>query len=194
MLQHGASRRVTGVVLASTFLITSTGCVPFRKGSFRGPATVTDTGVFSYYRYHFFFSPALPLDEAGTEAYTFRGLPKDEMNVQFEITPANRDDYQQFESLDSVLSVALRDDRGHLLCSGSGKLSESRLGVAQPGDDHWVLASGANAEFWRLSCSGVKFARNRTFTLTMTLADIDPRTPAGALIRPRIEGGGIELP
>ena len=47
--------------------IVAIACVPYSKKSFEGPATVTDTGMFSYYRYHFLFHPKLPLRQKGAK-------------------------------------------------------------------------------------------------------------------------------
>jgi hypothetical protein len=194
----GASRRILGVILASVALLPSVGCVPYRKSAFMGPATVADSGMFSYYRYHFRFSPALPLDKPSTQTYIFRGLPGDEMVIQFKVESREPLDGPLLETLDSNLSVALRDDLGNILCSGSGKLSEARLSVGGPDDDHWVLEHGGgiggSAEYWRPSCTSMKFGKGRTFTLLLTLDNIDPRSPPNTSIRPIIEGGGTELP
>jgi hypothetical protein len=176
------------------------GCLPYRKGSFKGPATVTDSGFFSYYRYHFRFSPPLSLHGPGTQTYNFRGMPKDEMTVWFAVTPFRYTEYEKLRSLTTVLTVELHDDRGALICSGSGAMAESLRGV--PGtdehgkwkDDHWVLASGGGeAEFWRPGCTNVKFKRGRSYTLKVKVDQIDPRTPEIS-ITPWIDGGGNELP
>ncbi len=176
------------------------GCVPYRKGSFNGPATVTDSSFFSYYRYHFRFSPSLSLREKSEQSYRFHGMPKDPMMVWFAVAPFKFGDYEKVQSLTTVLSVELRDDRGTLVCSGTSPLSDSLRGVPEAdgqgkwNDDHWVLAAGANdAEFWRPGCGGVKFKRGRSYTLNVKLDRIDPRTPEMS-ITPWIDGGGNELP
>ena len=194
---HGSRgrRRILCLVLVSTFLFAEIGCIPYRKGSFRGPATVSDSGIFSYYRYHFRFLPAVPLDKAGKRTYTFRGLPKDPMDVLFGIEPFDFHDLELMKSLHTMLEVQLRDDRGILLCSASGSLSESLRGMANKNDDHWVLAyGGGTAEFWRPSCTDLEFRRGRAFSLVVAVENVDPRTPTGLSIQPSILGGGIELP
>jgi hypothetical protein len=103
---------------SAVLLLTLVGCVPYRKGSFKGPGTVSDSGFFSYYRYHFRFSPPLPLHEPGTQTYNFRGMPKDDMIVWFAITPFRYTEYKKLRSLTTVLSVEVRDDRGTLICGG----------------------------------------------------------------------------
>lgn len=139
--------------------------------------------------------------QPGERSYTFHGMPKDEMTVLFAVTPFKyRDDYEKLASLTTVFTVELHDDKGELICSGSGAMAESLRGV--PGtdthgkwkDDHWVLAASSDdAEFWRGGCTDVKFGRERSYTLKMKLDQVDPRTP-NTSIAPWIEGGGIELP
>ena len=156
---------------------------------------MSDTGVFSYYRHHFRFSPNLPLDKAGKQTYTFQGLPKDAMTVLFEVEPFDFHELERVKSLNTILTVELLDNRGNLVCSGSGSLSESLRGMADKNHDHWVLANGGGStEFWRYACTSIKFQRDRTFTLILRLDNIDPRTPPGLSITPWIHGGGIELP
>jgi hypothetical protein len=185
---------------SAVLLLTLVGCVPYRKGSFKGPGTVSDSGFFSYYRYHFRFSPPLPLHEPGTQTYNFRGMPKDDMIVWFAITPFRYTEYKKLRSLTTVLSVEVRDDRGTLICGGAGALSESLCGMPEAEghgkwkEDFWVLASGASdAEFWRPGCTNVKFKRGRSYTLNVKVDQIDPRTPEIS-ITPWIDGGGNELP
>src|SRR5579863_10552496 len=88
-------RRTFGLLLCSAFLFASAGCIPYRKGNFRGPATVSDTGVFSYYRYHFRFSPPMALEKAGKQTYSFRALPKDPMTVWFGMDPFDFHEYKR---------------------------------------------------------------------------------------------------
>lgn len=163
-------------------LLALVGCIPYRKGRFHGPATVTDSGFFSYYRYHFRFFPPMPLREPGVRTYEFRGMPKELMTISFAVEPFKYSDYNKVQSLTTILSVELHDDYGTLICSGAGSLST------------WVLAAGGNeAEFWRPACTDVKFRRGHSYVLNVKIGQPDPRTPEIS-IRPWIDGGGIELP
>ena len=175
-------------------------CLPYRKGSFKGPAIVTDTGVFSYYRYHFRFSPKLALRQQSDQTYHFRGVPTDEMTVSFAVIPFNAAERQLLESLTTVLTAEMRDDKGSLVCSASGPLSESLRGTSVKdehgrwSDSHWVLAnSGADGRFWNAACTDIRMRHRRSYVLTVKLDQIDPRTP-DKMLEPRIEGGGNELP
>lgn len=129
--------------------IGAVGCLPYRKGSFEGPATLTDTGVFSHYRYHFLFYPRLALRQKSDQTYRFRGVPTDEMTLSFAVVPFNLSGVDAVESLTTVLSAELRDEKGNLMCSASGPLSEARRGTSVKNkdgkwtDSHWVLAHSA---------------------------------------------------
>jgi len=175
-------------------------CLPYAKRSFTGPATVTDTGMFSYYRYHFLFSPKLPLRQKADQTYQFRGVPTDEMTLSFAVVPFDVSQVDLLKSLTTVLSVEMRDESGNLICSATGRLSESLHGTSvkdQHGrwtDNHWVLGySAMDGNFWNAACTDIKMDHRRSYVLTVKLDQIDPRTPDQMLV-PKIEGGGNELP
>lgn len=182
--------------------IIAVACLPYSKRSFKGSATVTDTGVSSYYRYHFLFYPKLELRQKGDQTYQFRGVPTDEMTLSFAVVPfdSSRSGVALLESLTTVLSAEMRDEKGKLICSASGPLSESLRGTSVKDehgkwtDSHWILARGArDGNFWSAACTDIKMERRRSYVLKVKLDQIDPRTPDQMLL-PRIEGGGIELP
>jgi hypothetical protein len=110
--------------------------LPYSKRSFNGPASVADTGVFSYYRYHFLFHFKLPLRQKGDQTYQFRGVPTDEMTVSFAVVPFNSSQVDLLKSLTTVLSIEMRDENGNLICSASGPLSESLREATQASTFH----------------------------------------------------------
>jgi hypothetical protein len=180
--------------------IVAVACLPYAKRSFKGPATVTDTGVFSYYRYHFLFYPKLLLRQEGDQTYQFRGVPTDEMTLSFAVIPFDSSQVDLLKSLTTVLSAEMRDERGNLICSASGPLSESLRGTSVKDehgrwtDSHWVLGhSATDGNFWNAACTDIKMDHRRSYVLTVKLDQIDPRTPDQVLV-PKIEGGGNELP
>lgn len=172
-------------------------CLPYFKRSFQGPATVTDTGVFSYYRYHFLFYPKLPLRQKGYQTYQFRGVPTDEMTVFFAVVPFDSSQTGLLKSLTTVLSAEMRDENGNLICSASGPLSESLRGTSVKdehgrwSDSHWIL--GPDGNFWNAACTDMKMNHRHSYILTVKLDQIDAHTPDQMLV-PKIEGGGNELP
>jgi len=180
--------------------IVAVACLPYFKGSFKGPAPVTDSGLFSYYRYQFLFYPRLALRQKSDQTYQFRGVPTDEMNVSFAVVPFKAEEADLLESLNTVLTAELRDDQGSLVCLASGPLSESLRGTSVKDergkwtDSHWVLSySATDAKFWNAACPDIKMEHHRSYVLKVKLDQIDPRTP-DKMLEPRIEGGGIELP
>jgi hypothetical protein len=180
--------------------IVATACIPYRKSSFKGSATVIDTGVFSYYRYHFHLQPKLALRQKSDQTYRFRGVPTDEMAVSFTVLPFNAAEVLLLESLTTVLAAELHDDKGNLVCSASGRLSESLRGTSVQDehgkwtDSHWVLAyGGGDSHFWSAACTDIKMKHRASYVLTVKLDQIDSRTP-DKMLEPIIEGGGIEVP
>lgn len=175
-------------------------CLPYTKSSFKGPATVTNTGMFSYPRYHFLFSPKLPLRLKGDQTYQFRGVPTDEMTLSFAVVPFDVSQVDLLKSLTTMLSVEIRDESGNLVCSASGRLSESLHGTSVQDahgrwtDSHWILEySATDGNFWSAACTDIKMDHRRSYLLTVKLDQIDPRTP-DRMLMPKIEGGGNELP
>jgi hypothetical protein len=172
-------------------------CLPYRKASFKGPATVADSGLFSYYRYHFLFYPKLALRQKSDQIYQFRGVPNDAMTVSFVVVPFKVQEMDLLQSLTTVLTAELRDDEGRLVCLASGPLSESLRGTAVQDEHgrwterHWVL--GSDGDFWNPACTEINMKHRQSYTLTVKLDRIDPRTP-DKMLEPIIECGGIEVP
>jgi hypothetical protein len=196
-------RRRRNLLLLTSLLvlqIVAVACLPYCKGSFKGPATVTDSGLFSYYRYHILFYPKLALRQKSDQTYQFRGVPTDEMTVSFGVIPFKADEADLLTSLNTMLTAELRDDQGSLVCLASGPLSESLRGTSikdEHGkwtDSHWVLQhSATDANFWNAACTDIKMEHRRSYVLKVKLDQIDPRTP-DKMLEMRIEGGGNELP
>jgi hypothetical protein len=190
------------LLLTSLFAlqIVAVGCLPYSRKSFKGPATITDTGLFSYYRDHFLFHPKLPLRQKGDETYRFRGLPTDEMTLSFAVVPFDSSQADLLKSLTTVLSAEMRDENVNLIWSASGPLSESLRGTSVKdehgkwSDSHWVLRHGAtDGNFWNAAYTDIKMDHHRSYVLTVKLDQIDPRAP-DQMLEPKIEGGGNELP
>lgn len=190
------------LLLTSLFALqmVAVACLPYARRSFKGPATESDTGMFSYYRYHFLFSPKLPLRQKGDQTYQFRGVPTDEMTLSFAVVPFDVSQVDLLRSLTTVLSVEMRDESGNLICSATGRLSESLHGTSVRDshgrwtDNHWVLGySAMDGNFWNAACADIKMDHRRSYLLTVKLDQIDPHSPDRMLV-PKIEGGGNELP
>jgi len=144
----------------------------------------------------------LSLRQKGDQTYQFRGVPTDEMTVSFAVVPfdSSRSGVALWESLTTVLSAEMRDEKGHLICSASGPLSESLRGTSVKdehgkwSDSHWVFSHGpADGKFWNAACTDIKMDHHLSYILTVKLDQIDPRSPDQMLV-PQIEGGGNELP
>jgi hypothetical protein len=96
--------------------------------------------------------------------------------------------------------LEMRDESGNLICSASGRLSESLHGTGVKDahgrwtDNHWILGySATDGNFWNAACTDIKMDHRRLYVLTVKLDQIDPRTPDQMLV-PKIQGGGNELP
>jgi hypothetical protein len=158
----------------------------YQPSEFRGAAPMRDDGVFGYYRYH---APLgeVPLTTAGTYTLHFSGLPAEKMGLQLYIPGGSNNDRELLENLSTELRAEISDSRGTILCTATGP----PLRGARP--NHWVLMSdGSSAAYWHEQCREVSFRRHTDYTLTVSISNVDPRSPH-VWLRAMLEGGGIEL-
>jgi hypothetical protein len=58
----------------------------------------------------------------------------------------------------------------------------------------WVLMSGPHvAAYWHVNCLRVRLKPSDSYTLTLRVREVDPKTPKIKLI-PTLEGGQLDLP
>jgi hypothetical protein len=98
----------------------------------------------------------------------------------------------------STLVEEVLDESGTVICSASGRLSDSLRGTRVKDaqgrwtDNHWILEhSATDGDFWNAACTDIKMDHRRSYVLTVKLDQIDPRTDQ--MLVPKIEGGGNEL-
>lgn len=121
--------------------------------------------------------PALqsfPLDQPGEHVFHFRQAQKGEMTLLLEVEgPRHGErDRQELTHLRMTVEVTLLNHAGRTVCQA----------VGSPGDgvstDKWVLrTSRGEAAFWHRSCAEIKLKRSESYTLTVRLRDVDPKTP-----------------
>jgi len=159
----------------------------YDSSDFRGAASMRDTGVFSYPRYHATLGD-IPLSEAGDYTLKFSGLPSEQMSLQLYVVGGFDANGDLLRSLTTELSVDIVDSQGKVLCSASGTPSQSDPSA------RWVLmSSGIDAAFWHNHCVDVAYARHTNYKLHLSISNVDPCSPRVTL-RATLEGGGIELP
>jgi hypothetical protein len=155
----------------------------YHTWEFRGPGTIRDNGVFTYPRFRVLLDK-VPLSEAGQHRFTFKGVPSEEMSLQFDVVGKTDRDAAELDNLTSEIELLLSDDHGNILCSTSGS----------PKAKAWILLHSTDyAGFYTPTCQNRRMDRWRSYTLQLHLKDVDARSPK-AFLRPSLAGGGIELP
>jgi hypothetical protein len=149
--------------------------------AYTGDGQITDTGFWSYPRYHVEFAN-VAINERSRATFSFRGVPAEAFTFVLR-TGSAADTCLLKDNLDKItVQVSLKDDHGNLICEASGTLRT------------WNLASSLDkAELWHDRCRDVRLSPRVAYTLALS---VDPRANDLPSIRlkPVLEGGGNELP
>jgi hypothetical protein len=130
----------------------------------------------------------IPFYKAGEYAFHLRGLPDEDLTLQLYADGKTDGDRDELTHLDTTLDASLVDETGHVICRASGMPRDGQ-------NQHiWVLMSGPlEAAFWHWNCAHLPLKPSVSYTLTVRLSDVDPKTPKINLI-PVLEGGHLDLP
>jgi len=150
---------------------------------FRGDASFSGGPVFGYsVRMH-----RIPFYKPGDYVYHLRGLPNEEMSLLLYADGKDDKDRGELTSLGTTLDAVLSDQNG-TVCQASGQAREGQ------NESNWVLMTGGSeAAFWHSHCVHIPLNPSSSYTLTIRIRDVDPKTPKINL-RPVLEGGEPELP
>jgi hypothetical protein len=95
----------------------------------------------------------------------------------------------EITGLKTNIEVSLRDESGRIICEADG--SPSEIGYGNP--KGWVTMMGPDeAAYWNGNCLRMRLKPSSSYSLTIHIRDIDPRTPKINLV-PTLEGGQPEL-
>ena len=179
-------RRPASAVAGSVLLAicTSFGCYNTRE--FKGAGPALDHGLLTCPRYQ---APVgvVPLNAKGSYEFRFSGLPDEEMILQMHIPMGPDTNTDEFEHLSTSFVASIVDESGDQVCAATGS-PQGKLPA-----DRWVLMSSATvAAYWHSSCGGLRFVRDKTYTLRLQLHDVDSNSPAVPM-NLMLEGGGYCL-
>jgi hypothetical protein len=149
--------------------------------SFSGDGQITDTGFWSYPRYHITF-PDIRIGEKETYTFSFRGAPP--VHVSFALRLRDTAQLSVLHSLGEKLTIGMRlqDLSGNTLCDARSSLV------------HWVEStSSTDVEYWHEACRDIALRRSHTYVLTVTVEG-GRSEKRSTLLTPVLEGGGTELP
>src|ERR1700687_1623921 len=124
----------------------------YHKSEFKGDGTISDTGAFTFPRYHVKLG-TLPLSEPAEHIFKVSGLPPEPLDLQLYILGTGQQDRSALVQLNTYLDVDVADGSGRSLCSGSGRLSAAE----RRDETGWVLKGGNSvaAAFWHSKCLGL---------------------------------------
>jgi hypothetical protein len=126
----------------------------------------------------------IPFNQAGEYVFHFRGIPDVDMTLLLYAEGKTYADRKELTDLGTTLDALLVDQRSHVICQGSGSAS------GEQNDRSWVLMSSySEAAYWHWKCTDMPLKPSASYTLTLRIKNVDPRTPNISLI-PVLEGGG----
>ena len=155
---------------------------PFLR--FHGDAKFSGGPVFGYeIKMH-----PIPFNQAGEYVFHFRGIPNENMSLELYVDGKTDENRNELTNLDTTLDALLVDQNNHVISQASGMAREGQ------NEQIWVLMSGGGeAAFWHWNCVHMPLKPFLSYTLTLRVSNIDPKTPKIQLL-PVLEGGHLDLP
>ena len=115
-------------------------------------------------------------------------MPREEMALELYAEGKGSKDEVELR-VKTIIEASLVDQKGRAICQASGPPLEN--GQSPNG---WVLMLGSDeAAYWHWGCVWFKLRPSDSYTLTIRIRDVDPRTPKINLL-PILNGGQLDLP
>ncbi len=136
----------------------------------------------------------IPFYRPGEYVFHFRGAPNDEMTLQLHVKGKTGEDEAELTQLWTTLQAVLVDQRGRVICDAGGipKLEPGKRSDNNPNYWIWTTPDGGDAAYYHWNCSFVRLKRFDSYTLTIRIRDVDPKTPRTDLI-PVLEGSHPDI-
>ncbi len=151
---------------------------------FRGDGKISGGPILGY---HIQFRK-IPFYQAGEYVFHFRGVPNEELVLELHAEGKGSDNEAELR-VKTVIEASIVDQKGRNICEASGPPLE---GGQNP--NGWVLMLGGDeAAYWHWNCTWVQFNTLDSYTLTLRIKDIDPKTPKVNLV-PILRDRGLDLP
>lgn len=152
---------------------------------FRGDATFSGGPVFGY----FIKMRPIPFAQPGQYIFHFRGLPNQKMSLLLYAQGKTGKNREELTHLGTEIDAFLSDQTGHAVCKATGPLTPYGLGHGG-----WILMSAVDeAAYWSEYCNYVPLKPSASYTLSLRISNVDPKTPKINLL-PVLEGGQHDLP
>lgn len=172
---------------------------------FRGDGKFSGGPVFGYW----IRMQPIPFSRAGEYVFRFHGMPSEEMSLQLHADGKGHDNRPELTNLSTRLEALLVNQNGRVMCQADGIVPMEHDPCKNCCDDckapteeenearfqkEWVLMSGPDeAAYWHENCLRVPLKPSDSYTLTLRILAVDPKTPKINLI-PTLEGGQLDLP
>ena len=168
---------------------------------FRGDGHFSGGPVFGYW----IRLRPIPFHRGGEYVFHLRGMPNEEMSLQLYAEGKTGDNRSELTNLNTQLEALLVDQNGRVVCRAAGivpKENEPCDDCKIPTDEEiaarfqreWVLMSSPDeTAYWHANCLRMRLKPSDSYTLTLRIQAVDPKTPKINLI-PTLEGGQLDLP
>jgi hypothetical protein len=145
---------------------------------------IVNNGLFSRPRFEASF-PAISFNAPGSYEYSFSRFPAEDAYVML-MTPSEPA-AESIKRLTTKVRLRVIDRNDQLKCDATG--SPDRRG-----DEQLIVTSSVGViGLYHIGCMHLKLRTCNPCRLQVTFVEVDPRTPAVALV-PTLRGGGYELP
>jgi hypothetical protein len=113
------------------------------------------------------------LNQTGEYVFHFRQAQSREVTLLLKVEGSTGEpDRQELTHLRATIDATLLDSRGRNVCRAEGPIED---GV---GPHNWVLrTSRGEAAFWHQDCAALKSKGADSYTLTISLRQVDPKNP-----------------
>jgi hypothetical protein len=151
---------------------------------FRGDGRISGGPILGY-RIEFH---KIPFYQAGEYVFHFRGAPHEELALELHAEGKASDNEAELR-IKTIIEAVILDQKGRSICQASGPPLEHGQNP-----NGWVLMLGGDeAAYWHWNCAWVQFNTRDSYTLTLRIRDVDPKTPKINLV-PTLRSRGLDLP
>lgn len=195
MVKLSAKKIVVIAVLAVPLLLLLADEYPALR--FRGDGQFSGGPVFGYS----IQLRQVPFYRAGEYVFHLRGMPSREMTLQLYVEgKSSVDNRLELTNLNTQVEALLVDQNGRVICQAAGMIEPCHYCKILPDKEtgpsiqkEWMLISGPHAPaYWHENCLRMRFKPSDSYTLTLRILAVDPKTPKIDLI-PTLESSHPEL-
>jgi hypothetical protein len=168
---------------------------------FRGDGQFSGGPVFGYW----IRLRPIPFYQAGEHVFHLRGMPNEEMSLQLYAEGKSDDNRKELTNLSTEIEATLVEQNRRVVCQASGVVpkesdpcdckddckvwTDAEIEARQQRE--WVL--DGDADYWHENCLRMRLKPTDSYTLTLRIRNLDPKTPKINLI-PTFEGGQLDMP